>query len=80
MLDEQLREAVVEVFGLSSAEVKPESSRKNVSEWDSVGHLRLILTVEDAYGLQFPTAEIPKLTSVGLIQEALDRLRPAVSR
>jgi acyl carrier protein len=76
MLDEQLKEAVAEVFGVAPEEVHPESSRETISEWDSVGHLRLILTVEDSYGFRFPTAEIPKLTSVGLIQQALERLRP----
>lgn len=76
MLDERLVEAVAEAFGLSHDEVQPASSRENVVEWDSVGHLRLILAVEEVFGLRFPTAQIPTLTTVAAIQEALDRLRP----
>ncbi len=75
MLDERLVEAVAQVFGLSGDEVKPESSRENVAEWDSVGHLRLILSVEEAFGVRFPMAEIPKLTSVASIQAAVERAR-----
>jgi acyl carrier protein len=75
MLDEQIKEAVAEVFGVSPDEVTSEASRETIGGWDSVAHLRLILTIEDSYGFQFPTSEIPRLTSVALIQEAVQRLR-----
>jgi acyl carrier protein len=75
MLDSRLVEAVASVFGLSDDEVKPESSQENVPDWDSVGHLKLILAIEDAYGVQFSTAQIPELMSVAAIQRALDKLK-----
>ena len=77
MLDERLVEAVADVFGLEPAEVTPELNRDNIAEWDSVSHLRLILSIEEAYGRRFPTADIPRLTSVALIQESLERLAAA---
>jgi acyl carrier protein len=73
MLDSRLVEAVASVFGLSDDEVKPESSQENIADWDSVGHLKLILAVEDACGVQFSTAQIKELTSVAAIQRALDK-------
>jgi acyl carrier protein len=73
MLDSRLVEAVASVFGLSNDEVRPESNQENIADWDSVGHLKLILAIEDAYGVQFSTAQIPELTSVAAIQRALDR-------
>ena len=73
MLDSRLVEAVASVFGLSDNEVTPESNQENIADWDSVGHLKLILAVEDAYGVQFSTAQIPELTSVAAIQRALDK-------
>jgi acyl carrier protein len=75
MLDSRLVEAVASVFGLSNDEVTPESSQENIAEWDSVGHLNLILAVEDACGVQFSTAQIPELTSVAAIQRALDKAK-----
>jgi len=75
MLDSRLVEAVASVFGLSNDEVTPESSQENIAEWDSVGHLNLILAVEDACGVQFSTAQIPELTSVAAIQRALDQAK-----
>ena len=62
MLDSRLVEAVASVFGLSNDEVKPESSQENIADWDSVGHVTLILAIEDAYGGRFSTAQIPELT------------------
>jgi acyl carrier protein len=78
MLDSRLVEAVASVFGLSNDEVKPESSQENIADWDSVGHLKLILAIEDTCGVQFSTAQIPQLTSVAAIQQALDKPKLSV--
>jgi acyl carrier protein len=75
MLDAQLVEAIARNFGLEPGEVSSETGPETAPEWDSVGHLRLILDVEEAYGVRFPTREISLLTSAGRIQSALDRLR-----
>lgn len=40
--------------------------------WDSVTHLTLILTIEAEFGIQFDTAEIPNLLSVGDILARLE--------
>jgi acyl carrier protein len=74
MLDSRLVEAVASVFGLRDDEVTPESSQENVADWDSVGHLKLILAIEDEYRVQFSTAQIPELTSVAAIERALVKL------
>lgn len=74
MLDPRLVEAISEEFGLPADAVLPESSRDTIDEWDSVGHLKLVLRVESAFRVRFPTAEIPKLISAARIQDALNRL------
>lgn len=74
MLDDKLIEAVSELFGMAPGEVAPETGRETVPEWDSLSHLRLILAVESAFDVRFPAAAIPRLTSVGQIQEALNRI------
>lgn len=71
MLDKRLVDAVADVFGLNPEEVTPELSRTTLADWDSVGHLRLILAVEEAFHVRLSTAEIPTLTSVARLQEAL---------
>jgi acyl carrier protein len=38
---------------------------KDVDGWDSLTHIRLILTIERAFKIKFSTLEIGKLENVG---------------
>ncbi|HXM65048.1 MAG TPA: acyl carrier protein [Terriglobales bacterium] len=53
------------VFDEDSIKVTPELSAKNVDGWDSLTHIRLILTIEKAFKIKFSTSEIGKLQNVG---------------
>ncbi len=72
MLDARLVEAISEVFGLPRDEVNPKSGRDTIVGWDSIGHLKLILHVEEVFRLRFPAAQIPGLVSAAEIQKALN--------
>ena len=74
MLDARLVEVVSRVFDIPDEQVTPALSSDTIEAWDSVNHLKLILSIEKAFCLRFPTAEIPNLVSVGRIQDALNRL------
>jgi len=54
-----------DVFDDDSIELKPELTAKDVDGWDSLTHIRLILTVERAFKIKFSTSEIGKLQNVG---------------
>jgi len=45
--------------------VTPELSGKDVDGWDSLTHIRLMLTVERAFKIKFSTSEIGNLKNVG---------------
>jgi acyl carrier protein len=45
--------------------VTPELSAKDVDGWDSLTHIRLILTIEKRFNFKFSTSEIGKLENVG---------------
>jgi len=56
------------VFHDDSIVVRPDLTAKDVEGWDSLSHIRLVLTVERAFGLKFSAAEIGKLQNVaGLV-------------
>lgn len=46
-------------------EVAPELSAKDVDGWDSLTHIRLLLTTERSFNIKFSTSEIGKLENVG---------------
>jgi acyl carrier protein len=45
--------------------VTPELSAKDVDGWDSLTHIRLILTIEKRFKIKFSASEIGKLENVG---------------
>jgi len=49
----------------------PELSAHDVPEWDSLRHIRLIVSVEKALGIKFTTPEISVLENVGQFVELI---------
>ena len=54
-----------DVFDDDSIEVTPGLSAKDVDGWDSLSHIRLLITVERAFKIKFSTSEIGNLQKVG---------------
>jgi acyl carrier protein len=61
----RLTEIFEEVFDDDSITVTPALSAKDVDGWDSLTHIRLILTVEKAFKVKFSTSEIGQMETVG---------------
>ena len=61
----QLTEIFEQVFDDDSIRVTPELTAKDVDGWDSLTHIRLILTIEKAFKIKFTTSEIGRLETVG---------------
>jgi acyl carrier protein len=61
----RLAQIFADVFDEDSITITPELSAKDVDAWDSLTHVRLILTVEKAFKIKFSTSEIGKLQNVG---------------
>ena len=62
---QRLTEIFQDVFDEDSIEVTPKLSADDVDGWDSLTHIRLILTIEKAFKIKFSTSEIGKLENVG---------------
>jgi acyl carrier protein len=61
-----------DVFGDDSIVLRPDLTADDVAEWDSLSHIRLVLTVQKAFKVKFSAAEIGKLKNV---QELVDLIR-----
>jgi acyl carrier protein len=61
----RLNQIFQEVFDDDSIEVRPNLTAKDVDGWDSLTHIRLILTIEKAFSMKFSALEVGKLASVG---------------
>jgi acyl carrier protein len=61
----KLAQIFEDVFDEDSIVITPQLSAKDVSGWDSLSHLRLILSIERSFKIKFSTSEIGKLENVG---------------
>ncbi len=65
-------EAVVaRVFGRDPSEVDAATSPDTLPEWDSLGHVTLVIELESTYGVSFSPEETMALTNVGEIERTL---------
>lgn len=62
-----------EVFDDDNLVPKAEMSAKDVVGWDSVNHIRLIVSIEAAFGLRFSVTEVAELSNVGEFVELIAR-------
>ena len=53
----------------------PESAMYRDYGWDSFGHLRVILALEEAYGIEASESNFQKYTTLRAMEELYDRLR-----
>ena len=65
-----------DVFDDDSIALRPQLTADDVDEWDSLSHIRLVLTVEKAFGVKFSAAEIAKLKNVGEFVELIQSKAP----
>ena len=61
----RLAEIVAEVFDQDVVELAPELRVEDMDGWDSLSHVRLILTIEKSFEIKFLTSEMGNLETVG---------------
>ncbi len=54
-----------EVFGDDELVLRPELTANDVDGWDSLTHIRLIVSVQKAFGVKFSAVEMSRLKNVG---------------
>lgn len=68
---QQIRTVVSDVMGVPESSITAASSPESIESWDSVQHLSLVMSLEQALGVQFQPEEIDKLRSVADIERVV---------
>ncbi len=68
---EEIRRTVAEVFFVDAEQVTNESTPESIPAWDSIGHLNLMLALEQRFGLTFAPEQFPQLNSIQAIASAV---------
>jgi acyl carrier protein len=64
-----LQKLFAEIFRVPVASISDETRKGALSRWDSLGHLDLVLAVENAFGIRFSAPEVLALVSFGKFRE-----------
>ena len=76
MIEENVKQLLGIVLGISPKDLSSDSSMDTVESWDSLSQMNLVLALEDEFGIEIPDLEIQNMISVNLIvllvQELLD--------
>lgn len=77
VIEARIKQVMGDVLGLAPEAVSSDSSTENVPSWDSIHHMSLLLALEQEFGVTFPDAELPDLTTFSAISASLGRLGAA---
>lgn len=70
-LEKKIEDVMKAVFEISVGEIDEESSIDNIDLWDSMGHIKLILSIEKDFGMQFNVDEVVEMTNYKRIREII---------
>lgn len=75
MLNEDvLKQLMATILNVDVSEIDEESSMDNMSNWDSLHHMNLVLALEEEFKLTIPDEDAGNITSYKLIKLVLEDL------
>jgi acyl carrier protein len=74
-MDERIRAIMAEVLRLPADRIGPETAIGAVANWDSTAHMRMMIALEDAFGIDLDESHMLEMTSFARIRSAVEQLR-----
>jgi acyl carrier protein len=62
---QKLTQIFHDVFGDETIEIRRDMTATDVAGWDSLTHLRLVLSIERGFGIRLPSTKVSALKNVG---------------
>lgn len=76
----RIREVLRDVLDDDALEVGAQTVASDVDGWDSLNHVRIMISIEKAFGIRFSAAETKKLANVGELVKLIDAKKSGASR
>jgi len=76
-LEAKVKEVLSRILEITVEEIDEETSPDTVDSWDSLQHMKLIMALEEEFGVQFANAQIVEMLNLPLIVTALKGLKQA---
>ena len=72
---EELTEIIRDVFDNDTIVATPDLTASHVEGWDSLGNVRVLLSIENTYGIRFSAGEVSSIKNVGELAESIANKR-----
>jgi acyl carrier protein len=72
MINDELRETVAAAFNIPADQVTEDSSGETIPQWDSVGHINLVMALEERLKVSFTVDEIMTMRNVAAIRRVVE--------
>ena len=79
-MDDEIRAIMAQVLRLPMDRLGPDAAIGNVPNWDSTAHMRVMLALEDAFGIELNETEMVEMTSLAKIRTIVADLQSAKAR
>ena len=66
-----LRDAIAQTLNVAPAEITPATRAGELPAWDSLGHVNLMMSIEQTFDIQLEVEDFPRLDSVQAILQHL---------
>ncbi len=76
-MESRVKEIIAQVLNVDPGRITDELSSGDIPEWDSVGNLAIISTIEQELDVEFPLEVLFDLTSVKAIVDEVIQLKGA---
>ncbi len=73
-IEERVCDCITRALNLSSPSAIP-LKMGSTPEWDSMGHMTVVLEIEKEFNVRFPAHRLPELTSIDAIVRAIEAER-----
>lgn len=67
------RAALAKALKVAPESIADNASQMDLSQWDSVRHMNVVLALENDFDIEFTDAELPKLNSLPTLVAAVER-------
>jgi acyl carrier protein len=66
-IENSIIEIFNDVFEIKDIVINDELSQKDVEDWDSIGHVRLVIAIQEEFNIDIPIEDTISLSTVGKI-------------
>ena len=69
---DELERVFRDVFGDEEIVLTDETTAQDIAEWDSLGHINLMFSIEERFGVHFEGNELAEFANVGELKRFLE--------